>query len=256
MIKQEYNGYLIDLDGTMYLGEEKIEEAPLFIERLREKGKKFLFLTNNSTSDPKGVAEKLNSFGVEAYSEEVYTSSQATRDYLLDKEIETIYVIGGTYLRTVLKEGGFTFTEDNPEAVIVGMDQSLTYKQLMEATFAIQSGAEFVGTNPDTNLPTEKGLVPGAGATIAFLEVATSRKATIIGKPEKVMVEAALSQLNLKKDSVIMVGDNYDTDILFGINNGLDTLMVFTGLTTEDELREKEKQPTHIIQTLNDWEIM
>lgn len=256
MTGQEYDGYLIDLDGTMYLGEEKIEEAPLFIERLREKDKKFLFLTNNSMSDPEGVAEKLNSFDVEAYPEEVYTSSQATRDYLLSKEVETVYVIGGSYLHSVLEDAGFTFTEEKPEAVVVGMDTELTYGQLTTATFAIQAGAEFIGTNPDTNLPTEKGLVPGAGATIAFLEVASSTKATIIGKPEEVMIDAALEQLNLKKDSVVMVGDNYETDILFGINNGLDTLMVFTGLTTEEELKEKDKQPTYTVQTLNDWEVL
>ncbi len=256
MTRQAYDGYLIDLDGTMYLGEEKIEEAPLFIERLREKGKKFLFLTNNSTSHPEGVAEKLSSFDIEAYPEEVYTSSQATRDYLLSKEVETIYVIGGSYLHSVLEDAGFIFTEENPEAVVVGMDTALTYDQLTTATFALQGGAEFIGTNPDTNLPTEKGLEPGAGATIAFLEVASSTEATIIGKPEEVMIDEALEQLNLKKESVVMVGDNYETDILFGLNNGLDTLMVFTGLTTEEELKEKDKQPTYTAQTLNDWEVL
>lgn len=253
---KDYKGYLIDLDGTMYKGTEPIPEAPGFIKRLRESNKPFLFLTNNSTASPKDVAEKLNgSFQVEAYEEEIYTSSQATADYLKTLDGSSVYVIGEKGLFEAIEQAGFTIDEENPDHVVIALDREVTYEKFEKATLAIQKGASFVATNKDTNLPTEKGLIPGAGSFVALLQTATRVEPTFIGKPEAIIMNEALKKIGLTKEEVLMVGDNYETDILAGINNDIDTLLVFTGFTSKEDLEIVEKLPTHTIQTLDDWSL-
>lgn len=254
MAQRKYKGYLIDLDGTMYRGAEKIPAAPRFIKRLREAAVPFMFLTNNSTATPKDVAARLtDSFEIEAYEEEIYTSSLATADYLTTLDVKSVYVIGEKGLREALKQAGFQEEEENPDAVVVGLDQKVTYKDFEAATLAIHNGAHFICTNKDTNLPTERGLVPGAGSLAALLETSTRQKPLFVGKPESIIMDAALNRIGMEKNEVLMVGDNYETDILAGIENGVDTLLVFTGFTSEADLKLMERQPTHTVQTLDDW---
>lgn len=256
MTKKTYKGYLIDLDGTMYKGAEKIPAAPRFIQRLREAAVPFLFLTNNSTSTPEDVAVRLTDhFGIEAYKEEVYTSSLATADYLTTLGVKSVYVIGEKGLREALKQAGFQEDEESPDAVVVGLDREVTYKDFETATLAIHNGAHFIGTNKDTNLPTERGLVPGAGSLVALLERATRQQPKFIGKPESIIMDEALQRIGLTKEEVLMVGDNYETDILAGLENGIDTLLVFTGFTSEEDLKAVQLQPTHTAQSLDDWKI-
>lgn len=250
---KNYKGYLVDLDGTMYMGSNPIKEAGPFIERLRQAGVPFLFLTNNSTASQKDVASKLNKMGVAAKPNEVYTSSMATVDYLDSKPGESVYVIGESGLKEEIKTAGYKWNEENPDFVVVGLDRQVTYNQFDIATLAIHKGAEFICTNEDTNIPTERGMSPSAGALAAFLERSTGLTATYIGKPEATIMEKGIERLGLSKDQVAMVGDNYATDILAGINNDIDTILVFSGLTSPEELAQKEKQPTHTVQSLDDW---
>lgn len=253
---KDYKGYLIDLDGTMYKGKEPISEAPDFINRLRKANKPFLFVTNNSTSSPKEVAKKLNEqFNVEAYENEIYTSSLATADYLKTLQGKSVYVLGEKGLREAVLNAGFTIDEENPDHVVVGLDRELTYEKCEKATLAIQKGATFIATNKDTNLPTERGMVPGAGSLVALIEKATRVTPTFVGKPESIIMEEAIKQIGFQKDEVLMVGDNYETDILAGINNKVDTLLVYTGFTTEKDMETVIEQPTYAIQTLADWRI-
>ncbi|WP_208559358.1 TIGR01457 family HAD-type hydrolase [Marinilactibacillus kalidii] len=255
MVKQ-YKGYLIDLDGTMYKGNEPISEAPDFINRLRTAGKPFLFLTNNSTSSPEDVTEKLvNQFGVEAYVNEIYTSSLATADYLKTLGGQSVYVIGEKGLHEAVARAGFIVDEENPDHVVVGLDRELTYQKCETATLAIQKGASFIATNKDTNLPTERGMVPGAGSLVALIEKATRIKPTFVGKPESIIMNEALKVIGLEKSEVLMVGDNYETDILAGIENEIDTLLVYTGFTKEADLETVIEQPTYSIQTLDEWDV-
>lgn len=255
-MSKAYAGYLIDLDGTMYNGTEKIDEAAGFIERLRSAGKPFLFLTNNSTAHTEDVAENLkNISGVKAYPNEVFTSTMATISHLQNNQDERLYVIGEGGLLEGLTTAGFKITDKDVDAVVVGLDREVTYREFETATLLIRAGAKFIGTNPDTNMPTEKGLVPGNGALLAFIEASTGVKATVIGKPEPIIMDAALEQIGLEKDEVLMVGDNYTTDIQAGIRNDIDTLLVLTGFTNEKDVPTLPTPATHVIDTLDDWEI-
>lgn len=255
-MQTSYEGYLIDLDGTMYNGNEMIAEAADFISRLRAANKPFLFLTNNSTSKPEDVAGKLNSVSkVEAYPEEVFTSTMATVTYLRKNQLERIFVIGEGGLMDGLEEAEFDLAEEQVDAVVVGLDREVTYRELEQATLLIQQGAKFIATNPDTNLPTERGLVPGNGALVSFLETATGMKATVIGKPEAIIMDAAIEAIGLEKADVLMVGDNYTTDIQAGIQNDIDTLLVLTGFTNKEDVPTLPTPATHVVDTLDDWEI-
>ncbi|WP_027109101.1 TIGR01457 family HAD-type hydrolase [Lacticigenium naphthae] len=256
MAKKHYKGYLVDLDGTMYRGTDPIPEAPDFIQRLRKANIPFLFLTNNSTSRPSEVQRRLvDRFGIEAYKEEIYTTSLATADFLSKRGGKTVYVIGEDGLKRALRKAGFKEDRENPDYVVVGMDRKVSYKEFEEATLAIQKGATFIGTNKDTNIPTEKGLSPGAGSIIGLVEIATRQKPIYIGKPEAIMMDLAIEHIGLKKEEVLMVGDNYETDIMAGIQNGIDTLLVFTGFTSKHELAHFAEQPTYTVDNLDEWVI-
>lgn len=256
MRKKEYAGYLIDLDGTMYNGNEKIKEAAAFVERLRQRKKPFLFLTNNSTSSPYDVSDKLGEVSdVKAYPDEIYTSTKATVAYLKKNNAKKVFVIGESGLQEALIEAGFELTADKADHVVVGLDREVNYEKFETATLLIKTGAGFIATNPDTNIPTEKGLVPGNGALVGFLETSTQTKATVIGKPEAIIMEAALKELALSKEEVLMVGDNYTTDIQAGIQNDIDTLLVLTGFTKAEDVEKLPVSPTYIVENLDFWDI-
>lgn len=250
----KYLGYLIDLDGTMYKGTTPIIEAPAFVEKLKKREIPYIFLTNNSTSTPKEVAEKLHEqFSIPAKAEDVYTSALATADYVKKLKGNRVYVVGEKGLKKALEDVGCRLVEDDIDHVVVGLDRDLTYDKCEIASLAIQNGATFIATNKDTNLPTERGMVPGAGSVIAMIEKSSQTQPIFIGKPEKIMMASALEKIQLNKEDVIMVGDNYETDILAGINSDIDTLLVLTGFTKKEDLVNKKIQPTFIINTLDEW---
>ncbi|GER68211.1 acid sugar phosphatase [Weizmannia acidilactici] len=253
---KEYKAYLIDLDGTMYRGTEKIEEAGDFVRRLQQKGIPYLFVTNNSSRTPAQVAEKLRGFDVPAETEQVFTTSMATAQYIYDEKPDaSVYVIGEEGIQAAIKEKGFKVTEDHPDYVVFGIDRDINYEKLAIGCIAIRNGAKFVSTNGDIAIPTERGLLPGNGSLTSVLTVATQTKPVFIGKPEPIITEQALAYLGAKKEETIMVGDNYDTDILAGIRTGIDTLLVHTGVTTKEILKTKKIQPTYTIDSLDQWKV-
>lgn len=251
---KQYKGYLIDLDGTMYRGEEQIEEASRFIKALKEKGIPYLFVTNNSTRKPEQVAEKLNRFNIPTTKEQVFTTSNATANYIKEqKENATVYMIGEEGLHYALEEVGLKITDDNPEFVVSGLDREINYEKLAKACIAVRNGATFISTNGDIAIPTERGLLPGNGSLTSVIAVSTTVKPIFIGKPESIIMEQALKVLGVSKEDTLMIGDYYDTDILAGINTGVDTLLVHTGVTTKEMLSNYEKQPTHSVESLEEW---
>ena len=252
-----YKGYLIDLDGTIYLGNKVIDAGKRFIERLQKKEIPFLFVTNNSSRLPENVANRLaEQFDIHVPASQVYTSSLATRDYMkkLNKG-NKVYIIGEEGLSKVLLDAGFEIDDQNPDYVVTGLDQQLTYEKLAKATLAIQRGAYFIGTNPDKSIPTAEGLLPSNGPTLSFLETATGVKPDIVGKPNAIMMEEAVELLNLSKQDVVMVGDNYETDIKAGLNNDIPSLLVLSGFTKKEDVPNLPKEPTHIVNTLDEWEV-
>lgn len=253
----KYNGYLIDLDGTIYRGKELIPAGKRFVERLQEKQIPFLFVTNNTTKSPVTVANHLkDAFAINVTPNHVYTAALATIDYMRDeKKGNKVYIVGESDFIQLVLAAGFVWEEQTPDYVLVALDSDVTYEKLTTATLAIRQGATFIGTNPDKNIPTERGLVPGAGSLIAFVETATQTKPVYIGKPEAIMLEKALSHIGLNKEEVVMVGDNYETDICLGIQNGADALLVLSGFTQAADVATLPKAPTYVLNSLDEWEI-
>jgi 4-nitrophenyl phosphatase len=254
--KKGYKGYLIDLDGTMYRGSEHIEAASDFIKRLNEKEIPYLFVTNNSSRTPEQVAEKLHGFGIPTEESQVFTTSQATANFIYERKSDaSVYAIGEEGLRTALAEKGFGKAKEDAEFVVMGIDHSISYEKLSVACLAVRNGATFLSTNGDIAIPTERGLLPGNGSFTSVVAVSTQTEPTFIGKPESIIMEQALKVLGTNKEETLMVGDNYDTDILAGINAGLDTLLVHTGVTTKELLKGYEVKPTYTVDTLDEWEV-
>jgi len=253
---KQYKGYLIDLDGTMYRGTEVIPEAVDFVNKLNDRGLPYLFVTNNSSRTPAQVAEKLRAFGVKATEEQVFTTSMATANYIYgQKKDASVYVIGEEGIMTAIGEKGFSFANEEADYVVVGIDRAISYEKLAIACLAVRNGAVFISTNADIALPTERGLLPGNGSITSVISVSTQTKPIFIGKPESIIMEQALQVIGTEKEETLMIGDYYDTDIMAGINAGMDTLLVHTGVTTKELLKGYEKQPTYVLDSLYQWEI-
>ena len=251
---KSYKGYLIDLDGTMYRGTEQIAEAAGFINDLRKRDIPYLFVTNNSSRTPAQVADKLRSIGISTKDEQVFTTSMATANYIAEqKKGASVYVVGEEGIIEALKEKGMKLVEEHPDYLVMGIDRGINYEKLSKACLAVRNGAVFISTNGDIAIPTEQGLLPGNGSLTSVVSVSTQVQPIFIGKPESVIVEQALRVLGVPKEETIMVGDNYDTDILAGINAGIDTLLVHTGVTTKERLKQYKEQPTHVVDTLDLW---
>lgn len=260
-MRTSYRGYFIDLDGTIYKGKHRIPAAKRFIDRLQAHRIPFLFVTNNTTKMPVDVVRNLSvNHDIHVKESNVYTAGLATADYLDQVandsgKAKTAFVIGEKGLLQALSNRGFTFTKERPNYVVVALDSHATYRDFAIATLAIQHGAAFIGTNPDTNIPNEKGMLPGAGALVKMVEYATQVKPIIVGKPKTVILRNALKLIHLRKNQVIMVGDNYMTDIAAGINFGIDTLLVYTGVSTRHQVVNQKIKPTYQIDSLDQWKI-
>lgn len=251
---KSYKGYLIDLDGTMYRGTEQIAEAAGFINDLRKRDIPYLFVTNNSSRTPAQVADKLRSIGISTEDDQVFTTSMATANYIAEqKKGASVYVVGEEGIIEALKDKGMKLVEEHPDYLVMGIDRGINYEKLSKACLAVRNGAVFISTNGDIAIPTEQGLLPGNGSLTSVVSVSTQVQPIFIGKPESVIVEQALRVLGVPKEETIMVGDNYDTDILAGINAGIDTLLVHTGVTTKERLKQYKEQPTHVVDTLDLW---
>ncbi|MCL0329997.1 TIGR01457 family HAD-type hydrolase [Apilactobacillus xinyiensis] len=254
-----YKGYFIDLDGTIYAGKKRIAAAKRFIEKLQANNIPFLFVTNNTTKMPGDVVKNLaQNHDIHVSESNVYTAGLATADYMdkiaSDSE-RKVYVIGEQGLNTALRNKQFNITDDNPNYVVVGLDTDVTYDKFCTAVLAIQSGATFIGTNPDTNIPNEKGMLPGAGSLVELVKYATQTEPIVIGKPKSIILQNALDIIGLEKQDVVIVGDNYMTDISAGINFGIDTLLVYTGVSTPEQVKQKNIKPTHEIDSFDNWQI-
>ena len=250
-----YKGYLIDLDGTIYKGKDRIPEGEDFVHDLQMRGIPYLFVTNNTTRTPESVQEMLaKQFDIDTPVSTIYTATLATIDYMNDLGLEkSVYVIGEEGLKEAIQAAGYLEDKDNPAYVVVGLDWQVDYEKLATATLAIQKGAHFIGTNPDLNIPTERGLLPGAGSIITLLEAATRVKPVYIGKPNAIIMEKAVEHLGLAREDLLMVGDNYLTDIRAGIDNGIPTLLVTTGFTKPEEVPNLPIAPTHVLSSLAEW---
>ncbi len=246
---------LSDLDGVIYRGNHLLPGAAELLRWLEEQGVGLLYITNNSSRTPRQYVDKLAQLGIPGRPEQVLTSSIATRAYL-EKEAPPgtpLYLIGMEGLRQALLEDGYFFlSEEKAAYVVVGLDLHLTYEKLRRATLLIRAGARFIGTNPDRTFPGSDGLTPGTGAILAALEAATDTPPTVIGKPERWLLEEGMRRLGADPAHTAILGDRLDTDILGGHRLGLTTLMVLTGVHGPEEVAASNVQPDALFQDLRE----
>lgn len=233
------------MDGVLYRGKEAIPGAADLIQFLRDREVSFVLATNNSTRTPQQQVHRLARMGVTVEAHEVLTSAQATAGYLttIAPPGTRLFVVGQDGLEVALREAGFVPTEEGAEYVVAGMDFTICYERLAQATLLIRAGAGFIGTNPDKTFPSERGIVPGAGSLLAFLEAATGVTPTVIGKPAPTMFEQAMSRLAADASRTAVVGDRLETDILAGQRAGLATVLVLSGVTEEAMLATSQILP-------------
>lgn len=247
---------IIDMDGVLWHGNRPIAGLGDFFNALREKKLPFILATNNSMSTQTQYVKKLANMGVTVEKKEVLTSSMVTAFYLSKQyqaEKTKVFVIGEEGLKAPLLEQGFILTnldEINADLVVCGLDKQLNWDKLSTATLNIRAGAKFIATNGDFTLPTERGLVPGNGATLAALKAATDVSPKCIGKPEPIMYQQAMSLLGAEISETIAIGDRLDTDILGAVRTGIRSLMVLTGVSSREDLKELEYQPTWIMDDI------
>ena len=247
-------GFLIDMDGVLYRGNQLIPGADQFIQSLKERGTPFLFLTNNSQRTRRDVAMKLQRMGIEVDETHVFTCAMATARFLAKQHSAgTAYVIGDGGLLNALHSNGFAIVDHSPDYVVVGEGRSITLEMLESAVQMIIDGAKLIATNLDPNCPTKDGGTrPGCGATVAYLEAATGAKAFSLGKPSPVMMRAARKELGLTTSGTVMIGDTMETDILGGVQMGYRTILVLSGGTKREDLVRYAFQPDLVVDSVRD----
>lgn len=244
--------FLFDMDGTLYLGEQLFEFTPTLLERIRSSGKRYLFITNNSSRSVDAYVEKLARLGIRAKAEDFLTSSQATVYYLKKHHpTATLYVCGTESLKQELRREGFAVTEDLAavDCVVMGFDTELTFRKLEDVCRLLsERELPYIATNPDLVCPTEFGSVPDCGSVCTMIYNATGKRPTVIGKPEPLMIQLAMEKCSTTADKTAVIGDRIYTDIKSGINAGVVTVLVMSGETTPEILHASPDKPDLVMK--------
>ena len=245
---------IIDMDGVLWHADVALPGIQDFFLFLREQTIEFILATNNSSRTPDQYTEKLARFGVDVAPDKIVNSSEATAVYLstIAQPGAKVYAVGEEGVRRALEKYGFTLCEENASYVVVGWNRDLRWKHLATASLLIHGGAQFIGTNPDTSFPTERGPVPGNGAQLAAIEITTGIKPIVVGKPEPGMYLEALRRMNASPRTTAVIGDRLDTDILGGIRANLTGILVLSGITTREAAAESEIKPDLICTDTRD----
>lgn len=244
-------GFLLDMDGVIYRGNQLIPGADVFVKRLRSENIPFRFLTNNSQRTRRDVALKLCRLGLDAEESDVFTCAMATARFLAkQKPHGTAFVIGENGLAAALHKNGYTVVDDDADYVVVGEGRTLTFEMIERGVRLVEKGARLIATNPDPNCPTDAGTRPGCGAIVAMIEKATGRTAFSVGKPSGVMMRMAQDELGVRSAETVMVGDTMDTDVLGGVGMGYKTILVLSGHTRMEDLHQYAYRPDWIIESV------
>lgn len=243
--------FLFDMDGTLYLGDRLYAFTPELLETIKKSGKKYLFMTNNSSKSVEDYVKKLGKMGIEATREDFMTSSQATAFYLhKHHEGQRLYVCGTQSLKQELRQEGFAVTEkvEDTDCIVMGFDTELTFQKLHDVSYLLLTRKEipYIATNPDLVCPTEFGSVPDCGSVCAAIKNATGREPVVIGKPSPLMPQLAMEKLGISREKTCVVGDRIYTDIKSGLNAGVTGILVLSGETTEAILAESPEKP-HLV---------
>ena len=243
-----------DMDGVVYRGNELIPGAQEFVQNLLEFGIRFLFLTNVSEKTPADLLAKMQDLGIQGLEEKHFiTAGMATAMFLARQHPGArVYCIGGSGLQHELGRVGLVLTEDRPDYVVVGKTRDFHFSHIRHAVNFIQHGAKFVGANPDLIDPTEQGFEPACGSLLASIGAATGQKPYIVGKPNSLMMTLATRMLGVHPDDTLMIGDRMDTDIVGGLEAGMTTALVLSGVTTPEMLDSFPYKPDHVFQSVGD----
>jgi 4-nitrophenyl phosphatase len=244
-------GFLLDMDGVVYRGGKPIREALDFLRKLQLKKIPYLLLTNHSCLTPEKYSLKLRKMGIQVPPEQIYSSAQATAQWLTEQKIRRVYAIGEEGLFSALRRHRIREDDKHADHVVVGLDRKLTYDHLKTACRLIAGGAQFIGTNPDPSYPVEDGFAPECGAFLAAIERATGQSPKIIGKPEVIIFKQAAARLQIPLKYLTMIGDRLDTDILGAQRAGAKSVLVLTGHTTRLHLRFSRIRPDQVVTSLS-----
>ena len=246
-------GFICDMDGVIYLGNQLLPGVAEFVNWLNENDKRFLFLTNSSERSPKELRQKLQRMGLDIGEEHFYTSALATAAFLKKQAPGcTAFVIGAPGLLNALYDVGVTMNDVDPDYVIVGETASYNYEVITKAVRLVLNGARLIATNSDLTGPTEFGIAPACRSLVAPIELATGRKAYFMGKPNPLMMRTGLHLLGVHSEEAAMVGDRMDTDVIAGMESGLATVLVLSGCTSRTDVNDYPYRPTCILNGVGD----
>ena len=229
--------FMLDMDGTIYLGDRLFPCTLPFLSYLRSTGRRAVYLTNNSSRSRDKYVTRLASFGIDASPDDIFTSGEATTLWLSERAPGAhIYLAGTPSLEREFEDAGFTLTAKDPSYFVLGFDQTLTYEKLTLICNLVRSGIPYIATHPDFNCPVEGGFIPDIGATIAYIEASTGRRPdVVIGKPNRTIAEMAMRKYGAAPEELAMVGDRLYTDIALGANAGIASILVYSGETTRED---------------------
>jgi NagD protein len=245
--------WLTDMDGVLVHEERALPGAAEFLQRLTEKKRPFLVLTNNSIFTPRDLAARLLRSGLEVPEESIWTSAMATAAFLHDQlPGGSAYVIGEAGMTTALHEVGYTLTDTDPDYVVLGETRTYSFEAITRAIRLIGTGARFIATNPDVTGPSAEGPTPATGSVAALITKATGRDPYFVGKPNPMMFRSALNRIEAHSENTFMVGDRMDTDVVAGIEAGLETILVLTGSTKIEDIERYPFRPSRVLDSIAD----
>lgn len=245
--------FLTDMDGVLVSGRQLIPGADQFIERLKASGGEWLVLTNNPLYTARDLAYRLQTIGLDIPAERIFTSGMATARFLqAQRPNGTAYVIGESGLTAPIHETGYVMTDHEPDYVVLGETHNYSVEAITKAVRLVVAGARFIATNPDPTGPSENGLVPACGAMAALIERAAGVAPFFIGKPNPLMMRLALNYLGVHSEETVMIGDRMDTDIVAGVQTGLGTILVLTGVTSAQDVSRYPYQPGQVLASVAD----
>lgn len=244
--------FIVDMDGTFYLGSHIIEGSLDFTEAVKNAGKRFFFYTNNSSHNAAECAVNLKRVGYEANEEDIIISSHVTIDFLKrNRPGKSVYLLGNSNLIRDFVLSGIQLNDVNPDIVVLGFDTSLTYEKISKAANFLAGGAEYIATHPDNNCPTADGFMPDTGSMISLFETSTGRRPDLImGKPYGFTVDYVTEKIGCSREEIAFIGDRLETDIAIGALNGLKTLLVFSGVTTKEMYETSKIRATAAVNNL------
>ena len=244
----EKKGFICDMDGVIYHGNRLLPGVKEFVDWLYAEKTPFLFLTNSSERSPRELQQKLGRLGLDIDESHFYTSALATAKFLkMQSRKKSAFVIGEAGLTNALYEVGITMNDVDPEYVVVGETHNYNYDNISKAVQLVLAGAKLIGTNPDLTGPGETGIFPACGAMISPIEVATGKRAYFVGKPNPLMMRTGIKMLGLHAQEAAMVGDRMDTDVVAGLESGLDTVLVLSGVSTRATIEEYPYRPKYVL---------